>query len=214
MVKFLGNWIEGIAIAVIIASIFEMILPNGNLKKYIKVVLGIYIVFNIISPFVDSNALYSFNISDTIDEYTNNVTSSSTSVGGSSSTNVDIEKIYLDTLESEIIETVESQGYTVNSCNVDAVFDTSKNAGIKKINIVIAEFYSDNIEESSNDNTDDDTEIEEVEEIEKVEINIGEKSNISSTSQKRVTQSNIIQLKKYLSEHYEIDRSIINIQTK
>lgn len=210
MVKFLGNWIEGIAIAVIIASIFEMILPNGNLKKYIKVVLGIYIVFNIISPFVDSNALYSFNISDTIDEYTNNVTSSSTSVGGSSSTNVDIEKIYLDTLESEIIETVESQGYTVNSCNVDAVFDTSKNAGIKNINIVIAEFYSDNIEESSNDNT----EIEEVEEIEKVEINIGEKSNTSSTSQKRVTQSNIIQLKKYLSEHYEIDRGIINIQTK
>ena len=29
MMEFLSNWIEGIAIAVIIASIFEIILPNG-----------------------------------------------------------------------------------------------------------------------------------------------------------------------------------------
>ena len=45
MIEFLSNWIQGIAIAVIIASIFEMLLPNGNIKKYVKVILGIYIVF-------------------------------------------------------------------------------------------------------------------------------------------------------------------------
>ena len=59
MINFLSNWIEGIAIAAIIASIFEMIIPNGNIKKYIKVILGIYVVFSIIAPFVDSKALYS-----------------------------------------------------------------------------------------------------------------------------------------------------------
>ena len=47
MIEFLSKWIEGIAIAVIIASIFEMILPNGNVKKYVKVILSIYIVFSI-----------------------------------------------------------------------------------------------------------------------------------------------------------------------
>ena len=54
MIEFLSKWIEGIAIAVIIASIFEMILPNGNIKKNVKVILGIYIVFSIISPFSES----------------------------------------------------------------------------------------------------------------------------------------------------------------
>ena len=39
MINFLSNWIEQIAIAVIIVSIFELILPKGNLKKYIKEVL-------------------------------------------------------------------------------------------------------------------------------------------------------------------------------
>ena len=36
MINFLSDWIEQIAIAVIIVSIFELILPKGNLKKYIN----------------------------------------------------------------------------------------------------------------------------------------------------------------------------------
>ena len=62
MIKFLSSWVEGIAIAVIVASIFEMILPNGNIKKYVKIVLGIFIIFNIISPFVSGNVFNSFDL--------------------------------------------------------------------------------------------------------------------------------------------------------
>ena len=45
MINFLSNWIEQITLSVIIVSIFELILPKGNLKKYIKVVLGVYIIY-------------------------------------------------------------------------------------------------------------------------------------------------------------------------
>ncbi len=69
MIEFLSKWVEGIAIAVIIASIFEMILPNGNIKKYVKVILGIYIVFSIISPFADNKVMGNFDISKKIDNY-------------------------------------------------------------------------------------------------------------------------------------------------
>ncbi len=75
MIRFLSKWIEGIAIAVIITSIFEMILPNGNLKKYIKVVLGIYVIFSIIAPFVDSKALYSIDIEKELNIQISNSTS-------------------------------------------------------------------------------------------------------------------------------------------
>ena len=39
--EFLNTWLQGIIVAVVIASIIQMILPNGNNKKYIKVVLGV-----------------------------------------------------------------------------------------------------------------------------------------------------------------------------
>ena len=44
MVAFISSWAQGIIVAVIIASIIEMILPEGSSKKYIKVVIGVYIL--------------------------------------------------------------------------------------------------------------------------------------------------------------------------
>lgn len=50
VISFISSWAEQIIVAVIIATIIEMILPNGNNKKYIKVVIGIYVLFTILSP--------------------------------------------------------------------------------------------------------------------------------------------------------------------
>ena len=52
MIKYISSWAEGIIVAVIIASIIEMILPKGNTEKYIKTVIGIYILYTIISPVI------------------------------------------------------------------------------------------------------------------------------------------------------------------
>ena len=43
-------WSRGIVISVIVTVVIEMILPENNSKKYIKIVLGIFIVYSIISP--------------------------------------------------------------------------------------------------------------------------------------------------------------------
>ena len=52
MINFLGSWAEQIVLAVIIATIIEMILPDNKNKKYIQMVIGVYILFNIISPII------------------------------------------------------------------------------------------------------------------------------------------------------------------
>lgn len=49
MIDWISTWAQSIIIAVIIATIIEMILPSGSSKKYIKVVTGVYILFTIIS---------------------------------------------------------------------------------------------------------------------------------------------------------------------
>ncbi len=214
MINFLRTWIEGVAIAVIIASIFEMLLPKGNIKKYVKIVLGIYVVFSIISPFVNSKALYDLNISDSIDDYTKNIESSSITASGDkqSSTEANLEKMYLEAFKKEITSTVEKQGYNVNDCIVEAIFDANnKNAGIKKIEIIL-----DSKNSSIDENDTTNSNVEPVE-IEEVKINIGNNTNSQSSSNSdysEITASDIKNLKNYLSEHYEVDKKIINIQTR
>ena len=63
---FFNGWIQGIVVAVIITIIVEMILPEGNSKKYIKIVLGIFIVFSIISPIIGEVTGGKFEVSSII----------------------------------------------------------------------------------------------------------------------------------------------------
>lgn len=53
MISFISSWTQGIIVSVIIASIIEMILPDGNSKKYVKVVIGVFILFSIVSPVIN-----------------------------------------------------------------------------------------------------------------------------------------------------------------
>ena len=116
MINFLSNWIEQIAIAVIIVSIIELILPKGNLKKYIKVVLGIYIIFCMISPFVNSSALYDIG-------------------------NIDLrlQNLYIEEMKRDISKKVEDAGYKLSKCDIDAdLNNSSENAGIHRIGLTIS----------------------------------------------------------------------------
>ena len=192
MINFLHKWIEQIAIAVILVSIFEMLLPNGNIKKYIKMILGLFVVFSIISPFVDSKALYNLNTNDIIGEY--NLTQQE-------SVNDKIEDSYIKELENDITKTVEEQGYNVKSCKIDArIYSGDKDAGIKSINIIL---LSKNKKEENNNNSD-------IETVNKVEIGVNIGDN-EKTEGNDITDKDIKTLKKFLSEHYEIDKKVINI---
>lgn len=197
MLEFLYNWIEQIALAVIIASIFEMILPSGKSQKYIKMVLGIFIIFNIISPFVDANSLYNFDVNELIENYTENIETSS-----GISTQDKIEEAYIKELETDIINTVEKEGYNVSSCDIDAViYSDDNNAGINSINIVLLSKNNNKTEETSSD----------INSIENIEINVSVGNQEKNNQENNITQKDIKDLKKTLSKHYEIDEKIINI---
>lgn len=206
MLEFLSGWVEGIAIAVIIASIFEMILPKGNIKKYVKMILGVYVIFSIISPFVDSNELYSFDIEETIDEYAESI-SNSLDMTESSSSN-DLNEMYVSSFEDEIIELIETQGYEVSECKVDAILDSDdEDAGIKEIYIKLKS--KTNIE---NDTSDENSiSINSIEMIEEVEITVGNNTNNEDEKESNISSSDVKELKTYISEKFEIDENVINI---
>ena len=61
--NWISGWIQGIIIAVIIGTIIEMLLPDGNCKKYVKVVIGVYILFSIVSPVITKVTGNEFRVS-------------------------------------------------------------------------------------------------------------------------------------------------------
>lgn len=133
MINFLSSWAEQIVLAVIVATIIELILPECKNKKYIQMVIGIYILFNILSPLIKNKEdilanTYNFEDYNTIQKSETNQSSMDTR----------IEKIYLEQLEEKVISKFEENDVAVIKCIINAELDTNqKNSGIHLITVKI-----------------------------------------------------------------------------
>ena len=133
MINFISSWAEQIVLAVIIATIIELILPKNKNRKYIQMVIGVYVLFNIISPIIKNKEAISVE-NYNIEKYETN----STYEIDQSSMDERIEKIYLEELQKNTTSKFENDGFTVERCIVDAELDTNKkNAGIHLITVKI-----------------------------------------------------------------------------
>lgn len=187
MISFLSKWMEQITLSVVLVSIFELILPSGNLKKYIKVVLGIYIIFCIISPFVNNK--YIFNLSNiNIEKYTKK-TEKLDRVAQRKMDNR-LQELYLDELKNDIKKRVAEFGYDLYKCEIDANLDSeNSNAGIHNIKLIIKEKKGNLIN------------------VEQVEINKNKKESLDNIQETEIIKDSI-------AKYYEIDSKIINIKLK
>ena len=132
MINFLSSWAEQVILAVIIATILELILPNSKNKKYVQMVIGVYVLFNIISPIIKNKEKLVFSEID-LDKYI----TTSTKVE-QSSMDARLEKIYLDELENNIKSKFKNAGIEIIKCTIDAELDTTKkNAGIHSIDLKV-----------------------------------------------------------------------------
>ena len=108
MIEILSSWAKGLGITIVIVSIFEMLLPNNRTKKYIRMVLWVYVIFNIVSPLIKNKDVFNFNNID-LEEYTSVETSSV----NQTSMNERIKKLYSEELEKDITKKIKEKGYEV-----------------------------------------------------------------------------------------------------
>ncbi len=134
MIEFLSSWAKGLGLAIVIVSILEMLLPNNKTKKYIRMVMGLYILFTIISPFIKNRTLFSVDNIDLSKEL-NNYSSVETSVD-QTSMDERIQVLYVEELEKDITKKVEEKGYEVTECKVKANIQDENNT-ISKIKLKI-----------------------------------------------------------------------------
>ena len=214
--EWVSGWIQGIIIAVIISTIIEMILPEGNSKKYIKVVIGVYILFSIVSPVISKLTGSDFRVSDIfdLDEYIETSKNSSSLQNQLAEQNESqIKEIYLSSMKNDIKEKIENKGYAVNSMEIEVEDDEQYT--LKKIGLQISKTSTDTSANVETNNTNQTVEI--VDEI-KIEVsntqnNVTSNTNLNSSTTKKgnITSQEKKQLKEYLSGVYEISTENIFI---
>lgn len=227
MIEFLSSWAKSLGVTIVIVSILEMLLPNNKTKKYIRMVLGMFVIFNIISPFITNKDKLNFNSIDigNIDTYE---TSSgvSSNVVNQASMDERIEDLYQEELEKDITKKVEEQGFEVSNCKVEAKVPDKNNSeneegtGITKIKLKIEK--SDKKEET-NESTENKV-VEEIQKIKKVDTSINdsqtrnqdeennnEENTNEDTNNSKVTRSDIQNIKKMLIEEYEVSEKCLEI---
>ena len=236
MINFLSLWVKNLSLALIVVSILEMLLPNNKTKKYIKMVMGLYILFSIIAPFVNNNSnVINFNIEDVYSDYSKEISSTSaTSMAGEvnqASMDDRLNQLYKEQLESDITQKVEEKGYDVRKCKVEAHVSES-DTGIESITIEI-DGKNENTENSNNSdnsnktdatensngsskysknsgNTLEDKIVKEIQKIQKVEIDVS-KGDDSEDTNSAITKTDVKMIKDFLTKEYGVSEKCLKI---
>ena len=208
MVSFISSWAQQIIFAVIIGTILQMLLPEGKNKKYIKIVIGVYVLFAVISPVIGKD------IDIDLNELNISLDNTNTSLEETNKEN--INDMFTTNLTQDIKSKLNNKGYGCESVEIQ----TNENYEVEKITITgIYEVNDNESENSKNNQSDNDSNnISSQSNIAKVnsviinEVQIGEKENsIKEQVVKGIPKSEEKDLKEYLSETYNVKEKNISI---
>ena len=134
MILFLKMWCENIIVGVVLTIIIEMISPN-RFMKYIKVIIGIFIMYLVISPIVENISLFTLeSVLEEIEVYSDKLLYDD---GKFKSRNTnDMNNIFIDGMKISIKNKIKEIGY--KDCVVDIIFDEN-NLNIKSVIVDINE---------------------------------------------------------------------------
>ncbi len=204
MIEFLSSWAKGLGLAIVVVSILEMILPNNKTKKYIRMVMGVYILFTIISPFIkDKQTIDVSNFE--IEKYNNYVSTSEKTT--QTSMDKRIEELYIDKLEKDISKKVKEQGYDILNCEIEAKLnDSEENSEISKIKLQVKKNESNKVNDKL---TLENKVVEEIKKIRPINTNIVEREK--SNKSEKITNEDKQKIKKFLMEEYGVKEKCLEI---
>lgn len=195
MIEFLSSWAQGIIVAVIIATLIEMILPNSSSKKYVKVVIGMYILFTIVSPIIKKVGGKDINLNTiNIEKYEQQIEKSDNTISRKFEDNNtrSIKDIYVSNLKADISAKLKEKGYEIDTSDIQIKDD--ENYTIEKITLKLIKMEQK--QEKNNE----------------IVINTVEIGNtISQKDSKTLSNDDKQEVKDYISETYDIDKKNINI---
>lgn len=197
IVNFISSWLKDIVVLFLLISISELIMPKGNMKKYIDLTIGLLIIFTIISP-LTKVLKKDFDLGKTVFNYSkdgNFINMDSSDFENEQEKQ--IEELYKDKIKTEITEIVEEKNiYKVVDINIEILKDSEIYGEIEDMEIIIDE---NNLEVTNNKIS-----IEKVKPID-IDKKVDEKDDT-------ITEENqYAELKDLISKEYLIEKDKITI---
>ena len=198
MIKFINSWAQGIILAVIIATIIEIILPEGKNKKYVKTVIGVYILFTIIYPLINKFTKTSIN---TLIE---NTTKQMSTYQENNSLKIDtdkyIESTYKKKIEEDIRKRANEKNLNITSLNVYIETEDENRYGM--LNSLVMKVEKNETSKKNNN----------VNQIKEINISKNVQNNeIIENKDKTVTEKEINEFKEYINATYYLEKEKIHI---
>ena len=199
MLEWFKSWATGIVIAVIIATIIEMILPNSTSKKYIKIIIGIFIVYTVISPVIGSFKGEDLNNYIKVENYIQSSSNALQTNEVSDNAQSSIKKIYAQNLQNDLKIKLKEKGYISNNINISISNDDKYN--IERIDIKVDE-------KVTNSNQDEKQVKTIVDNIKAIKIKV---KKDDSQNNAIITENDKNEIKEYIKQIYQIDLNNINV---
>jgi len=165
-----------------------MILPEGKNKKYIKTVIGIYVVFTIVSPIISKVSSNTLDLSKYIEVNNSETVETSSTID----TNKYIEEVYKEKLKTDIKTKIKSLNYNIENIKLEIETEDKESYGtILLLDLSISEQKQEEVQNKI--------------QIEKIVI--GDKQKKEST----ISEKEREEIKQYLAEIYYINKENISI---
>ena len=198
MIKFINSWAQGIILAVIIATIIEIILPEGKNKKYVKTVIGVYILFTIIYPLI--NKFTKTNINTLIENTTKQMSTYQENNSLKRDTDKYIESTYKKKIEEDIRKRANEKNLNITSLNVYIETEDENRYGM--LNSLVMKVEKNETSKKNND----------VNQIKEINISKNVQNNeIIENKDKTVTEKEINEFKEYINATYYLEKEKIHI---
>ena len=218
MIEFLSSWAKSLGLTIVVVSILEMLLPNNKNKKYIRMVMGIYVIFTMISPVINNKDVFDLN-NINIEEY--GTVQASTNVD-QTSMDKRIEELYMQELEKDITKKIQEKGYKVLSCKVKAqILGEENESKISKIKLNLEKVQENNCEENNkvkNQNLqENDLEskiVTQIQKIKPIDTSIKSKNvekNIEKEKKVKIENADIQEIKDFLIKEYGVSENCLEI---
>lgn len=206
MIEFMSSWVKGLGLAIVIVSILEMLLPNNKTKKYIRMVMGIYVLFTMISPFLSNQE--KFNLNDiNLENYATTQTSTNLN---QTSMNQRIEQLYREELEKDITKKLKEKGYEVTDCKVKAqISDKEEETKITKIKVNVKKLQE--VENKQEENLETEM-VTQIQKIKPIDTSLKKEKEKNSEQQEiSINRQDIQNIKKFLIEEYGVSEKCLEI---
>ena len=217
MIEFLNTWAKNLGLAIVVISILEMLLPNNKIKKYIRMVMGIYILFCILSPWIGNQDMLKEDIEELKNSISTQTANTQTTVN-QTSMDERIQELYVEELENDITKKLEEKGYELCKCKVEAtISDKEEDTKITKIKIKVEKKIEIEKNSESNEQTEEieNKIVTQIQKIKTIDTNIQKEEKSEETTQgddtKKITKVDIQNIKKFLMEEYGVKEKCLEI---